>query len=167
MKLRYAILTLGMFSVLLSGCDVFEERDRTFDDDPRIEFFPTSATVNEEDLDANGAGVAPVGVEIQLIGPQRDSDLPVSFSALTPADTSLSGSNVQVAEEGVHYRLPSTSATIPADSSQTVVNVEVLNNDADDGGTNYVLFLDLQDSGDVAAAENLDTYSLTIRGADE
>lgn len=167
MKLRYTILTLGMIGLLFTGCDLFEQRNRTFDDDPLIEFFPTSATVSESDLDANSVGSTAVPIEIQLIGPQRGSELPVSFSALTPEDTSLSAPNVEVAEEGVHYNIQSTSATIADSSSQTTVSVEVLNNDLDDGDTNYILFLDLQDSGEVAAAENLDRYTLTILGADE
>lgn len=167
MKLQYAILTLGISVLLLSGCDVFQQRNRTFDDDPLIEFFPTSETVSEADLDAVSVDATEVSIEIQLIGPQRNSDLPVSFSALTPADTSISAPDAEVAEEGVHYRLPSTSATIPANSSQTTVEVEVLNNDADDGDTNYLLFLNLEESEGVAAAKNLDRYTMTIRGVDE
>ncbi|MCS3637478.1 BT_3987 domain-containing protein [Salinibacter ruber] len=167
MKIKYTVLALGAIALLLTGCDLFEQRNRTFDDDPRIEFFPTSATVSESDLDASGSEAASVEIEVQLIGPQRNSELPVSFSALTPADTSLSGPNAEVAEEGVHYNIPSTSSTIPAGSSQTTVSVDVLNNSLDDGGTNYILFLNLQDSEGVAAAENLSTYRLTIRGSDE
>lgn len=167
MKPQHALLTLGVVALLFSGCDLFEQRNRTFDDDPLIEFFPLSQTVDESDLDGAGVSSAEVPIEIQLIGPQRDSELPVSISALTPSDTSLSAPGAQVAEEGVHYRLPSTSATIPADSSQTVINVEVLNNNQDDGGTNYILFLDLQGSQGVSAGENLDRHRMTIRGADE
>jgi hypothetical protein len=43
----------------------------------------------------------------------------------------------------------------------------VLDNNQDDGDTNYELFLSLQDSEGVEAAENLKTYTLTIRGTDE
>lgn len=165
MNFRYVIAFLSATVLFINGCDVFEQRNRTFNDDPLIEFFPTSETLNESALDDSGEDAVSVPIEIQLIGPQRDTDLQVSFSANT--DTSLSGSNAEVAEEGVHYNLPSTNATISSGSSQTTVNVEVLNNDVDDGGTDHVLFLDLQDSGEVAAAENLDTHVLTIRGADE
>jgi hypothetical protein len=154
-----------MVALLFSGCDLFEQRNRAYDDDPVVEFFPLSQTVDESDLDDNGVNSTGVPIEIQLIGPQRDSELSVSVSAFT--DTSLSAGGAQLAEEGVHYRLPSSSATIPADSSQTTVNVEVLNNGDDDGDTNYVLFLDLEGSDGVAAAENLDRHRLTFRGADE
>lgn len=149
MKLFKLTLILVLVAVLGTACDAFQERDRTFDDDPKLEFVPLSNTVDE------GAGTQTV--EIQLIGPQRDSDLSVSFSA---ADSST-------AEEGVHYNLPSTSATIPANSSQTDVQVEVLDNAEDDGDSNYVLYLNLQDSQGVEAAENLKTHTLTIRGLDE
>jgi uncharacterized protein YcfL len=71
------------------------------------------------------------------------------------------------AEEGVHYTLPSTSATIDANSSTAEVSVTVLNNTQNDAGTNYELFLTLQDSQGVEAAENLKTYTLTIVGSDE
>lgn len=165
MKLRGLVLALGVTALLFSGCDLFEQRNRTFDDDSRIEFFPTSETVDESTLDGNGLDTLDVPIEIQLIGPQRGSDLPVTFSAFT--DTSLSSPGAEVAEEGVHYNLPSTSDTILADSSQTTINVEVLNNNVDDGDTNYILFLDLQDSDGVAAAENLKRHRMTIRGADE
>lgn len=167
MRLKHTVFTLGAIALLFTGCDLFEQRNRTFDDDSRIEFFPTSETVDESALDASGSDAGSVEIEVQLIGPQRDSELPVSFTALTPADTSLSGSNAEIAEEGVHYNIPSTSSVISAGSSQTTVSVEFLNNDLDDGDTNYILFLNLQDSEGIAAAANLSTYRLTIRGSDE
>lgn len=167
MRLQHLIITLGAVALLFSGCDLFEQRNRTFDDDPVLEFFPLTETVSESTLDNNGVTSTSVSVEIQLIGPPQDSEVPVSVSALTPADTSLSGQGAEVAEEGVHYRIPSTSSTIPADENQTTIEIEVLNNDVDDGDTNYILFLDLQGSGEIAAGENLDRYRMTIRGADE
>lgn len=165
MKLQYLTLILGMVALLFSGCDLFEQRNRTYDDDPVVEFFPLNQSLDESTLDANGASSADAPVEVQLIGPQRDSELTVSVSAFT--DTSLSAPGAELAEEGVHYRLPSTSATIPANSSQTTVNIEVLNNNIDDGDTNYILFLDLEGSDGVAAGENLDRHRLTFRGANE
>lgn len=100
-----------------------------------------------------------VTFNVQLIGPQRDSDLPVSF---TVADSST-------AVEGTHYSLNSTSATIPANSSSTELSVNVLDNNQDDDGTNYELFLVLQPSEEqgVGVVENYKTFTLTFRGADE
>lgn len=149
MKTLKPILALLVISLMVGACDLLDQQNREFDDDPKLEFKPLSQTVDE------GAGT--VNVSIQLIGPQRDSDLQVNYSA---ADTS-------VAEEGVHYDLSSTSATIPADSSSTEIGIEVLDNSVDDGDTNYPLYLNLQDSDGVEAAENLKTFTLTIRGVDE
>lgn len=156
MRLLKILLVLGVVASL-SACDLFERRDRTFDDDPKLEFVPLTQTIDESDV-ASAGGSVTVTPEIQLIGPQRESDLSVNF---TVADSST-------AEQGTHYTLPSTSATISSGSSQTEVAVNVLDNDQDDGGTTHVLFLNIQGSdGGVAPAENLRTYTLNIRGADE
>jgi hypothetical protein len=69
--------------------------------------------------------------------------------------------------EGTHYSLSSTSASIDANSSSAPVTVNVLDNDADDGGSNFVLYLSLRESQGVEPAANLQTFTLTIRGADE
>lgn len=149
MKFFKLVLITAVLPLMMGACDTLEVDNRKFDGDPKLEFAPTSETVDE------GAGT--VSTEIQLIGPQRSSELPVSFSV---ADSST-------AEQGTHFNLGSTSATISANSSQTSVDVEVLDNNIDDGDTNYVLYLNLQDSEDVEAAENLKTFTLTIRGVDE
>lgn len=149
MKSLRLVLALLLVTLSFSACDFFEQEERTFTDDPQIEFFPLTENVDEGDLT--------VTTKIQLIGPQRDSDLPVSFAV----------SDESTAQEGTHYNLNSTSATIPANSSSTEVTIDVLDNDQDDGDTNYELILELQDSEGVEAAENLKTYTLTIRGQDE
>lgn len=150
MKPLKALLALALIGTLsLGACDFFEQPDFTFDDDPQLEFFPLDETVDE--------GEGTITTKIQLIGPQRDSALPVDFVV---ADSST-------AVEGTHYTLGSTSASIPANASSTEVTIEVLDNDESDGDTNYELFLVLQDSEGVEAAENLKTYTLTIRGEDE
>lgn len=149
MKLFKLILITAVLPLMLGACDSLEVDNRKFDDAPKIEFAPLSETVDE------GGGT--VSTEIQLIGPQRSSDLPVSFSV---ADSST-------AEQGTHFSVGSTSATISANSSQASVDIEVLDNNINDGDTNYVLYLNLQDSQEVEAAENLKTFTLTIRGVDE
>lgn len=151
------VLGVLLLSVAVGACDMFEQRDRTFTDDPKLEFYPLTQGVDEADLDDSSSDQTTVTTNIQLIGPQRDSNLSVDFVV---EDSST-------AEEGVHYTLPSTSATIDANSSAAEVSVTVLNNDQDDGGTNHELFLTLQDSQGVEAAENLKTYTLTLVGSDE
>jgi hypothetical protein len=140
------VLTLGL---VLAACDTFDQRDRTFQGDPKLEFAPLTETADEGD--------GTVSTRIQLIGEQRDADLPVSFVV---ADSST-------AEAGVHYALASTSTTIAANSSAAEIEIDVLDNAIDDGDTNYELFLILQDSEDIEAAVNLRAYTLTIRGVDE
>ena len=142
-------LVLALFGLTLTGCDLFEQRDRTFQGDPKLEFSPLTETADEGD--------GTVTTEVQLIGRQRDSDLPVN---LVVADFST-------AEAGVHYSLASTTTSIPSGSSSTEISIDVLDKDLDDGDTNYELFLVLQDSEGVEAAENLKVYILTIRGVDE
>jgi hypothetical protein len=154
---------LLLAGILVAGCDFFEQRDRTFDDDPKLEFFPLSETVDEGDAEAAG-GTLTVETSIQLIGRQRDSDLTVDY---TVVDTTLEAEGAEAAEEGTHFTLPATSATLPANSSTVPVEVNVLDNNQDDGETNYLLFLRLQEDNEVEPAENLKTYTLTIRGADE
>lgn len=149
MKSLTQILTLALLPLMLGACDALEVDSRKFDGDPKVEFAPTNATVDE--------GVVTVTTDIQLIGEQRESDLQVNF---TVGDSST-------AVEGTHYSLGSTSATISAGSSKTEVEVQVLDNSVNDGDTNYELFLNLQDSEGVEAAENLKTFTLTIRGTDE
>ena len=155
MRFFRILLVLGLIGSL-AACDLFERRDRSFQGDPKLEFFPLSETIDEGDIEAAG-GTASITTSIQLIGRQRDSELPITFTV----DDSSS------AVEGTHFTLPSTSATLPADSSSVPVRVNVLDNDADDGGSNYVLFLSLQESNGVEPAENLQTFRLTIRGEDE
>ncbi|MCS3703464.1 DUF4843 domain-containing protein [Salinibacter ruber] len=150
-------LAVAILFVSIGGCDMFDRRDRSFSDDPKLEFFPLDNGIEESTLDDEGISETSVTTNIQLIGPQRDSDLSVNF---TVDDSST-------AEEGVHYTLPSTTATIEANSSTAEASINVLNNDQDDGGTNHILYLSLQDSEDVEAAANLKTYTLTIEGSDE
>ncbi len=150
-------LAVAILFVSIGGCDMFDRRDRSFSDDPKLEFFPLDNGIEESTLDDEGISETSVTTNIQLIGRQRDSDLSVNF---TVDDSST-------AEEGVHYTLPSTTVTIEANSSTAEASINVLNNDQDDGGTNHILYLSLQDSEDVEAAANLKTYTLTIEGSDE
>jgi hypothetical protein len=149
MKSLNAVLLIALLGVSLSACDVFDQRDRSYQGDPQLEFAPLTETVDE------GAGT--VTTNIQLIGPQRSSALPVNFVV----------DDSSTAVEGTHYTLSSTSASIPADESVTDISIEVLDNSIDDGDTNYELFLSLQESDGVEPAANLRTFVLTIRGTDE
>ncbi len=149
MKSINVVLLVALLGVSLSACDFFEQRDRSYQGPPQLEFAPLNETVDEGD--------GTVTTNIQLIGPQRDSALPVTFVV----DDSSS------AVEGTHYSLSSTSASIDAGESVADVSIDVLDNDVNDGDTNYELFLSLQASDGVEPAANLRTFVLTIRGTDE
>ena len=143
------LLLAVLVAMTFSACDLFEARDRTYQGPTVLEFSPTSGIVNEGD--------GPVATNVQLIGPQRDSALPVSYVV----------DDSSTAVEGTHYSLGSTNTQIDAGSSSASVTVNVLDNDANDGGNNFILYLSLQESQGVEPAENLKTFTLTIRGADE
>jgi len=150
MRLLKLLLVVGLVTSL-SACDVFEQRERTFDDDPKLEFFPLQASGSEADAPNT------LNVEIQLIGPQRESDLDVSFSV----DDSTT------AEQGTHFRLPANTATIPANSSQTTVQIQVLDDTIDNGGETLQVFMSLDDENEVEPAENLKTFRLDLPRTNE
>jgi hypothetical protein len=149
MKSLNAVLLVALLGVSLSACDFFEQRDRSYQGPPQLEFAPLTETVDEGD----GA----ITTNVQLIGPQRDSALPVSYVV----------DDSSTAVEGTHFNLASTSVSIDAGESAADVEIDILDNDADDGDTNYVLYLSLQESDGVEPAANLRTFVLTIRGTDE
>jgi hypothetical protein len=149
MKSLNAVLLVALLGVSLSACDFFEQRDRSYQGPPQLEFAPLTATVDEGD--------GTITTNVQLIGPQRDAALPVNYVV---DDTST-------AVEGTHFNLATTSVSIDAGESAADVEIDILDNDADDGDTNYVLYLSLQESDGVEPAANLRTFVLTIRGTDE
>lgn len=153
LSVLFAALLLG---ATFTACDLTEPDDRTLQEDPKLGWEPLTQFVEEGDVEDAG-GTLTVTPDIQLIAPQRDSDLTVDFEV---ADSTT-------AVEGTHYTLSSTSATISANTSTAEVSIDVLDNDADDGGEVYELFLVLQSSEDVEPAENFKTYTLTLEGEDE
>ena len=144
--------------IFLSGClnDLFEQDDQTYQDDPKIEFRP----LNQSVADTSGAEIQPddEALRVQLIGPQRSTDLSVSF---------VVDSENSSAQEGTHYNLVTSSPVVlPANSSVTG-NIEIdIIEDSVPTGEVVELILVLQDADGVDAAENLKTYTLTIEGGD-
>lgn len=149
MKSLNAVLLVALLGVSLSACDFFEQRDRSYQGPPQLEFAPLTETVDEGD--------GTITTNVQLIGPQRDAALPVSYVV----------DDSSTAVEGTHFNLASASVSIDAGESAADVEIDVLDNDVDDGDTNYVLYLSLQPSDGVEPAANLQTFTLTIRGTDE
>lgn len=149
------IVTVIVASLFLSGClnDLFEQENKRFQDNPKIEFRPLDQVVSDSDVDDFDPSEP---LKVQLIGEQRSSDLSVSFVVDEESST---------AEAGTHYNLATSSPiTLPANSSVTgPIEIEVIENSVPDGEV-VELVLVLQDADGVEAAENLKTYTLTIEG---
>lgn len=138
-----ALALVAMSMVFTTSCDsLFSTQDRSYQDDPKVEVKPTSTSVDEG---------GEVEISVQLIGPQRDSDLQVNFST--------SGS----AESGTHYEPLGSSATISAGSSSTVITVNT--NDVQDEGDSVELVIELTGTdADVGVATNVSTSTVFIDG---
>lgn len=135
---------LAMVAILFAGCDSwFEHPPRTFEGPSQVEFKPLARTV------AQSAGT--VNVNVQLIGPHSSSDTVVNFS--------VTGGTATAA----NYSIASTSVTIPANSSFGTIAVNVVDASVPAGQTRSVI-IELEDTGDVIAAENYKTFTLNIAG---
>jgi hypothetical protein len=146
--LKRLILIFLVIPFFISGCEsefVFDQRDRTFQDDPQVGFFPNSVNAND--------GEGQLDFEVQLIGEQQDSNVDIPFSVVSE-DTN--------AEEGVHYEvLTSSPITIAANSSITTFSVNILDADMESGVVSVVF--ELQDpGGEITAAENVKTTTINI-----
>ena len=149
-RLITSILLVGLICFSAVSCDLFEQRSRAYDGPTKVEFFPTTQTVDE--------GAGELNVQVQLIGPQRNQDLSVEYTVVDSMTT---------AQEGTHYNLLTSSpVTIPANSSETVVDLEVPANTLNEGETR-TLQLAITDAGEVETGPNIRFYNLTIEGIDE
>lgn len=139
-KFYIRILTLFCVSLLLTGClnDLFDQDSQTFDMEPQLEFRPQNDTFDEDE--------GTIEVLVQLIGPQRESDISVAFSV-------NSGETDAVA--GTHYTLVTSSpVTLAANSSAATVTIDLNGTTLDDGDVR-TLFLTLDEGNEVTPAENL------------
>lgn len=150
-KRHIELLVLLLISVSLTGClnDLFSQKDLTYQDDPQLEFRPLNAT------EAEDAGA--VEVLVQLIGPQQDSDTPISFSV---------NSSETDAVEGTHYDLATSSpVSLAANSSAATITINLNGTTLNDGEIR-TLVLTLDESNEITPAENLKTHTLIIEGVD-
>lgn len=155
--LTFRTARLAAFALLvglpLSGCfDTFAE---PYDGPPLVEFAQVggqySATVNQT------AGT--VQLPVNLIGPQQGSPITINVRV----------DEASTAVEGTHYSFPDgAQVTIPANSNTGFLNIDIINGglpaEATATGT---LIMELEGSADgsIQGAENLDDFTLTIRGA--
>jgi hypothetical protein len=150
-KIYIRILTLFCVSLLLTGClnDLFDQDSQTFDMEPQLEFRPQTDTFDEDE--------GTIEVLVQLIGPQRGSDISVAYSVNTGETDAVAGT---------HYSLVSSSpVTLAANSSAATVTIDLNGTTLDDGDVR-TLVLTLDEGNEVTPAENLKNYTLTIEGLD-
>lgn len=139
------ILLIGAFVFTLAGC--FPDNSRIYDGPMQVEFNPTSDTQRMSNGNTYNAMV-------QLIGPHQDSDLSVNFEIDTENSTAV---------EGVHFEVGGRSAVLPANSSFAEITITAIEENIDDERPVVVITLLGNDTGDVIAAENYNTFSLTLR----
>ena len=137
-----------MFLFLLSLIFVSCEEDRIIYDGPTVvEFAPATASIKKGTTATPGTYSA----KIQLVGPQRDTDLVLDY-AVDPASTAATD----------QYTIEGTSGkvTIPAKSSFGYVKVNAVPDNIPSGTRTIVLLL--QGNAEVRASENYKKFTLTI-----
>lgn len=146
------LLAIAMVPLFLSGClnDLFDSNEITYEGEPKVEFQPTSQNLT---LTQDQSGT--IGVDVQLIGEQRNEDLPLNVVVVDSLTSAVAGE---------HYTLPSTSVTIPADSSVVQFPINVTGENLTTGNA-VQLVLELQSEVEaVQPAENLKRFTLTLLG---
>ncbi len=146
-KTTYILAIFALLILISGGCkDVFDldQRDRTFQGDPLVAFFPNSRTV------ADSSGVT--SFEVQLIGEQLESALNIPFTIVTGETTAI---------EGTHFEFDTPSPVVlPANTSIEFLSINILDSNIE---SPRVLTLELQDPGDnITASENVKRTVLTI-----
>lgn len=152
MKSLKSYINVALVAVLffaVASCGLFDQDSRVYDGNTQVEFFPLSAIVDD------GAGT--ISVDVQLIGEQLSQDVDISYVVVD---------SLTDAQEGTHYNLSSPSpVTIPANSSETQVDIDVLDAAMADGEFAVLtLALEDNDGAGIEAGENIRFFELTIEG---
>lgn len=152
MNNRYIkLFTVVLVAILFSGClnELLPEKELTYQGESQLEFKPQTETYAEDE--------GTVNLKVQLIGPQRDSDLSVAFSVNADKTDAVAGT---------HYSLATPSpVTLTANSSSATVTLN-LNGTSLDAGQTRTLVLTLDESNKVKPAPNLKSSTITIEGVD-
>lgn len=161
MKIDNSILmklsVIALLPLFISGClgDLFEQDDRTYNDEQQVEFNPTSLNV-EERGDENEDPPVQASSAVNLISQEgtAQSDLEIEY---TVDDSST-------AVEGDHYNLVSSSPlTIPEGETTTELEFEVTADNLDDDEVR-VLYISLQGGDNFKPAANYRTLTVNIQG---
>ena len=149
-KTTYILAIFALLILISGGCkEVFDldQRDRTFQGDPLVAFFPNSETVADSSGVTNGSTF-----EVQLIGEQLEEALNIPFTIVSGETTAV---------EGTHFEFDTSSPVVlPANTSIAFLSINILDSDIE---SPRVLTLELQDPGDnITASENVKRTVLTI-----
>ena len=139
------LFLISAFALTLAGC--FPDNSRIYDGPMQVEFNPTSDTQRM----SNGIVY---DATVQLIGPHQDTDVTINFEIDTENSTAV---------EGVHFEVGGRSTVLPANSSFAQITVTAIEENIDDERPEVVITLLGNDTGDVIAAENYRTFTLTLR----
>lgn len=166
---NYNIVLAVLLLFSMFGCDsLFDTGDteKAYDGPPQVAFFPL---VRQFSVGTDTLEVRQTWVEVQLIGPQRGSDLTVSFEVL-PEYEIVDGDTVWLtaAEAGVHYDFATGSpVVIPANTSVDTIFINTYGGSIPVAGaagqTPLVIEITGTDAGDVVVAENLKRHTLNLR----
>jgi hypothetical protein len=148
MKKHIHFLLITLVFATLSGCDIFEVEDRSFQDS-NVGFATQSNTLTLEPSQAGS-----LSLTVQLIGEQQDQDLTFNVTTIDSATTAQAGSD---------YSLPNSSVTINADSSSAVYTYQVSGQGLS-ATQPKTLSLRVEGSGDFESAELLGRHDLTLIG---
>jgi len=141
------LLVIALLPLLVTGCDsLFDEGDveREYDGATVVGLFPLTQDADEGDGD--------VTIEVQLIGPQRSSDVNVTFST---TGTAVAGTNYTV--------VGGTTVTIPANSSTADITLNIPADNGLNAGDEATILVNIT-GGDVEASVNLATSTVFIAG---
>ena len=147
--IKSSILLLVVLPMMIMGCDtLFDKGDveKSYDGPTQVAFFPL-----ERQTRVVQGGTT---VDVQLIGPQRDSAVQVNVAANASS----------TAQVGVHYNALPTSVTIPANASTVTIPITYIAGSVPAGGEVTIL-LDITGVNDSAIeiAENLKRSTIFIR----
>ncbi|WP_316822985.1 hypothetical protein [Pedobacter gandavensis] len=145
--LKYTFV-IGLVSLMFTAC---KKEYQTYKGPTVVEFSPAIKSRPQGTVVAPGYD----SVKVQLVGPQRSSDLELSYT-IDPKSTAV---------EGTHYNIPKLGTlTLPANSSFGYIRVNLVPGSIPNNQTasQKKLIFNLTGNSEVPASVNYKTYTLTI-----
>jgi hypothetical protein len=149
-KLLTKLLLVCFVCFSAASCDLFEQESRKYDGDDKVEFFPPEATVAE--------GSGQFDAQVQLISKkgQLNSAKDIEFTVVDSMTT---------ADPANYDILTPSPVTLAADSSQTLVSLDILNGPVAPGNqVTLTLALEGSSDGSVGTGPNIRFLEMIIVG---